>query len=85
MALYLHSPPPIRINAMTLNEAQGQRLVGTSELLFPSEFKVLYMYVMYAYMHACMYIFSRGAAARSGPGSPHYRGFTITLRHTTFS
>lgn len=45
MALYLHSPPPIRINAMTLNEAQGQRLVGTSELLFPSEFKVLYMYI----------------------------------------
>jgi len=20
----------------------------------------------------------------SGPGPPHYRGFTITLRHTTF-
>jgi hypothetical protein len=23
-----------------------------------------------------------GAAAPSGPGPPHYRGFTITLRHT---
>jgi hypothetical protein len=23
--------------------------------------------------------------APSGPGSPHYRGFTITLRHTTLS
>jgi hypothetical protein len=24
-----------------------------------------------------------GATARSGPQPPHYRGFTITLRHTT--
>ena len=23
-----------------------------------------------------------GATARSGPGPPHYRGFTITLRNT---
>jgi hypothetical protein len=43
MALYLHSP--IRINAVTLNEARGQRLLGTSEFLFPSKFKVLRMYV----------------------------------------
>jgi hypothetical protein len=27
--------------------------------------------------------FSNGATAPSGPGPPHYRGFTITLRHTT--
>jgi hypothetical protein len=26
--------------------------------------------------------FSDGATAPSGPGPPHYRGFTITLRHT---
>jgi len=39
MALYLHSP--ISINAMTLKEAHGQRLLGTSELLFPSKFKLL--------------------------------------------
>jgi hypothetical protein len=26
--------------------------------------------------------FPRGAADLSGPGPPHYRGFTITLRHT---
>jgi hypothetical protein len=25
-----------------------------------------------------------GATALSVPGPPHYRGFTITLRHTTF-
>jgi hypothetical protein len=25
-----------------------------------------------------------GTTAPSAPGSPHYRGFTITLRHTTF-
>jgi hypothetical protein len=28
---------------------------------------------------------SDGATARSGQGSPHFRGFTITLRHTTLS
>jgi hypothetical protein len=27
--------------------------------------------------------FFYGSTAPSGPGSPHYRGFTITLRHTT--
>ena len=27
--------------------------------------------------------FSHGAAAPSGPGLPHFGGFTITLRHTT--
>jgi hypothetical protein len=26
--------------------------------------------------------FPHGATTRIGPGSPHYRGFTITLRHT---
>jgi hypothetical protein len=35
---------------------------------------------------ACiLYIFPNGATAPSGPGPPHYRGFTITLRHTIFS
>jgi len=28
-------------------------------------------------------LFYHGATATSGPGPPHYRGFTITLRHTT--
>jgi len=28
-------------------------------------------------------IFLYGATATSGPGPPHFRGFTITLRHTT--
>ena len=28
-------------------------------------------------------IFLHGATGPSGPGPPHYRGFTITLRHTT--
>jgi len=27
--------------------------------------------------------FPQGATAPSGPGPPHYRGFTITFRHTT--
>jgi len=27
--------------------------------------------------------YNKGATAPSGPGPPHYRGFTITLRHTT--
>jgi hypothetical protein len=29
--------------------------------------------------------FSNGATAPGGPGPPHYRGFTITLRHTPHS
>jgi hypothetical protein len=29
--------------------------------------------------------FPHGATAPNGPGPPHYRGFTITLRHTTHS
>jgi hypothetical protein len=28
-------------------------------------------------------LFFRGATAPSGPAPPYYRGFTITLRHTT--
>jgi len=28
-------------------------------------------------------VFCNGKNAPSGPGSPHYRGFPITLRHTT--
>jgi hypothetical protein len=28
------------------------------------------------------FFFHNGATAVSGPGPPHYRGFTITLRHT---
>ena len=28
-------------------------------------------------------LFRNGATAPIGPGPPHYRGFTITLRHTT--
>jgi hypothetical protein len=32
-----------------------------------------------------LHIFFHGATAPSGPGPPHYRGFTITLRHTTLS
>ena len=31
-----------------------------------------------------LYIFFRDATAHCGPGPPHYRGFTITLRQTTF-
>jgi hypothetical protein len=34
-------------------------------------------------MMMMMMIISTGATAPRGPG-PHYRGFTITLRHTTF-
>jgi len=30
-------------------------------------------------------IISDGATACSGPGPPHFRGFTITFRHTTLS
>jgi hypothetical protein len=34
----------------------------------------------YYYYVLCVF---HGATAPSGPGPPHYRGFTITLRHIT--
>jgi hypothetical protein len=43
MALYFHFP--VSFNAMKLNETHGQRLLGTLELLFPSKFKLLCMYI----------------------------------------
>jgi hypothetical protein len=33
----------------------------------------------------CVFSFFYGEAVSSGPGPPHYRGFTITLRHTPHS
>jgi hypothetical protein len=30
-----------------------------------------------------LFFIFHGATAPSGPGPPHYRGFMITLRHTT--
>jgi len=30
-----------------------------------------------------MSIILHGRTANGGPGPPHYRGYTITLRHTT--
>jgi hypothetical protein len=38
-------------------------------------------YDLMIYIYIYIYIF-RGATAPSGPEPPHYRGFTITLRHT---
>jgi hypothetical protein len=41
---------------------------------------------LYLSLYPVVYInllFSNGATAPSGPGPPHYRDFTITLRHTT--
>jgi hypothetical protein len=37
-----------------------------------------FVYALYIYI-----LFANGSTAPSGPGPPHYRGFTITLRHTT--
>jgi hypothetical protein len=37
---------------------------------------------MYTYIYLCVCVCEfHGASAPSGPGSPHYRGSTITLRH----
>ena len=38
---------------------------------------------MYTFFWANLYIVYHGAAAPSGPRPPHYRGYMITLRHTT--
>jgi hypothetical protein len=40
------------------------------------------------FIYVTVYVFTffiHGATAPSGPGHPHYRGFTITLRHTPHS
>jgi hypothetical protein len=34
---------------------------------------------------SCLFFFLHGATAPRGPGPPHYRVFTITLRHATLS
>jgi hypothetical protein len=35
-------------------------------------------------MNVYLFFFSYGSTAPWGPSPPHYQGFTITLRHTTF-
>jgi len=39
--------------------------------------------IIYHYSWSNILLFYHGATASSGPRNPHYRGFTITLRHTT--
>jgi hypothetical protein len=39
--------------------------------------------ILIIYMPTHIHFF-HGATAPSGPGPRHYRGFMITLRHTTF-
>jgi len=39
----------------------------------------------YLSLQTIAWILFQGATAPSGPGPPHYRGFTFTLRHTTLS
>ena len=51
--------------------------------------KVLYIWGLLVKVHndgsnIIGLIFFCGPAAPSGPEPPHYRGFAITLRHTTF-
>jgi hypothetical protein len=41
-------------------------------------------YVAYK-ISTCFFFNFHGATARMGPGPLHYRGFTITLRHTRLS
>ena len=43
---------------------------------------LLYRYYI-LYMCVCVQFFPHGATSFSGLGPPHYRGFTITPRHTT--
>jgi hypothetical protein len=47
-------------------------------------FKNLQLLIREPFHYRCYTKFSsHGATAPSGPGPPHYRGFTITLRHIT--
>ena len=52
--------------------------------------KFLYIILKNVRLHSANYVFQtrwgffpHGATAPRGPGPSHYRGFTITLRHTT--
>jgi hypothetical protein len=49
-------------------------IIASYRLFFMNNVLILYLNIV---------IVSHGATAPSGPGSPHYPGFTITLRHTT--
>jgi hypothetical protein len=52
--------------------------------LFYHFYRLSYYYYYYIFIAYDLWdIFSHSATAPSGPGPPHYRGFTITLRHTT--
>ena len=63
-------------------------------MVLPSGFRLKY-FVQFSYMfgithkleHMALeifFFFCHGATARSGPGAPHYQGFTIILKHTTY-
>jgi len=51
----------------------------TSQLGQFYQYSILHIVTFGDYDHILFY----GATAPSGQGSPHYRGLTITLRHTT--
>jgi len=54
------------------------------DLYFPTIAK-LYFCMTVRFVILCYYLHFHVATAPSGSWSPHYRGFTITLRHTTLS
>jgi hypothetical protein len=66
----------------------------------PTHVRKLYTFINYTYTWTSLHVsrinrhpqadvnpqtFSHGATAPSGPGAAHYRGFTITLRHSKLS
>jgi hypothetical protein len=66
--------------------------IAVTAVGYNNEFKALVLlFVVYlttlcfklCYVKSYDDFISNGATAPSGPGHPHYRGFTITLRHTT--
>jgi hypothetical protein len=64
----------------------GVKLAGCKYKSYLLDFRTIHIQTVtntHIVSYKCIYFFPSGITAPSGPGPPHYRGFTITLRHTT--
>ena len=61
----------------------GLRLNHKHAQFSHEEYKILQLYSILCVKRFTSYILPHGATVPIGQGLPHYRGFTLTLRHTT--
>ena len=64
--------------AKSLSLKRSQCITPVSHCMINWGCHVMYKFAIYQFLS-----FFHGATVPSGPGPSHYRGFTITLRHTT--